>query len=202
MENLEALFSGASILDNTSDTVKVTMNNGVAILHSVEEHTSKKGNKCAKLVFRTLGAPNDETKGHIEYVSLSDGARFARVISKLVYLAVHSSRKKAIEAFRALPNAVTVLKNEQGQPLVFSTNDELEGIREAFGENTTFIWMPEDAENRRVAIQFNQPEAYIYAFIAAMNRFVGEKYMLEVKKDDRGFQQLTSIGAMPKKASL
>jgi len=202
MGNLDQLFSGASILDNTSDNVKVAMNNGVAILHSVEKHTSKKGNSCAKLVFRTLGTPNDETKGHIEYVSLSDGARFARVISKLVYLAVHSANKEAIEAFRALPNAVTVLKNEQGQPLVFSTNEELEGIRESYGENTTFIWMPDDADNRRVAIQFNEIEIYIAAFIAAMNGFVGEKYMLEVKKDERGFQQLLSIGAIPKKATL
>lgn len=194
--NLENLFGGASILENTSDAVKVTMKNGIATLHSVVPHVSKKGNNCAKLVFRTLVAPDDETKGHEEYVSLSEGARFARVFGKLVYMFKHSNNQPAIDAFKALPNPVTVLKNEQGQPLIFTTNDELEGIRASFGEDVTFVWVDDSKEKERVAIKFNNPEEYIQQLINVFGMLKGEKYKLEVKQDeDRGFQRLISINA-------
>jgi hypothetical protein len=194
--NLENLFAGASMLENTSDAVKVTMKSGLATLSNVTAHTSKKGNACAKLVFRTLLAPDDETQGHEEYISLSEGARFARVFGKLVYLVKHSKNQEAINAFLALPNPVTVLKNEQGQPLVFTTNDELEGIRNSFGEDVTFIWNDDSENKERTAIKFNNPEEYIQQLINVFGKFVGDKYKLDVKQDaERGFQRLVSINA-------
>jgi len=197
---LENLFSGATILDNTSDTVKVSMKNGVATLHSVKEHISKKGNKCVKLVFRTLAQPNNESQGHEEYISISEGARFARVIAKIVYLAVHSTKQSAIDSFKALPNPAEVVRNEQGQPLVFTTNDELAEIRESYGEDVTFVWNDESKDSKeRIAIRFTNPSEYINALIGSLSQFVGEKYKLEVKpSEDGGFQQLVSIN----KASL
>ncbi len=200
MKNLENLFAGATILGNTSETVKVSMKNGVATLHSVTEHTSKKGNKCVKLVFRTIAQPDNESQGHEEYISLSEGARFARVIGKIAYLAVHSNKQAAIDSFKALPSPAVVVRNEQGQPLVFLTNDELTQIRESYGEDVTFVWADESKESKeRVAIRFTDPSGYIDALIGSLSQFVGEKYKLEVKpSEDGGFQQLVSIN----KASL
>lgn len=192
--NLDAMFSGASILGNTVEVTKTTMKNGIAKLHSVSEFTSKKGNLCAKLVFRTLAKPEDETSGHIEYVSLSDGARFARTISKIAYLAAHSSNTAGIEAFKTLPNPVTIIKDESGQPIIFNDLSDLDGIREVYGEETTFLWIPNDEDKRMVAVQFNNVEAYIKSLIAALNNFVGGKYFLEVETDRKGFQQLKNIG--------
>ncbi len=190
--NTLGFLSGTVALSNTSDVVKVRMNNGVAILSKVEAHTSKKGNKGIKLVFRTIAAPNDETKGHEEYISLSEGARFARSFGKIVYLAKHSTNAEAIEAFKSLPEPAKVLMNEQGQPIVFSTNDEFNAIKETYGEETTFVWTDDDSK-QRIAIQFINKDAYVDALTGALSEFIGGKYKLEVKEDDRGFQQLLSI---------
>jgi len=197
---LKNLFAGATILDNTSDTVKVSMKNGVATLHSVSEHTSKKGNKCVKLVFRTLAQPDNASQGHEEYISTSEGSRFARVIAKIAYLAVHSTKQAAIDSFKALPSPAAVVCNEQGQPLVFTTDDELTQIRESYGEDVTFVWTNESKDSKeRVAIRFTNPSEYIDTLIGSLSQFVGEKYKLEVKQsEDGGFQQLVSIN----KASL
>ena len=194
--NFENLLGGASILEGTSDAVKVTMKSGLATLASVKPHTSKKGNECAKLVFRTLVSPDDENSGHEEYVSLSEGARFERVFKKLVYIVKHSNNAQAIEAFKALPNPIKVIMNEQGQPLIFTTNDELESIRANYGENTTFLWVEDSATKERVAIQFTNPSEYIQQIIGVFSMCKGAKYLLDVKQDDsRGFQRLVSINA-------
>ena len=192
MSKVNLNLTGESLLSNTSDAVKVVMANGLAILMSVIAHVSKNGNKCAKIIFSDKLAPADETRGHHEYLSLSEGPRFIRVMRKLAYIVKHSKNEEAIAAFTALPNPIQVVNGEDGQPIVFQTNEELAGIRGKYGEDVTFAWA-EDEANSRIAIKFVNPDAYVEAFINAMSMFKGTEYYLEVKLDDNGFQRLVSI---------
>lgn len=193
MKDLNQLFSGAGALANTSDSVKVTMPNGLATIKSVTAHTSKKGNDCAKIVFSSNAKPTDETAGHEEYVSMSEGARFLRIFGKIVYIAKHSKNAQAVELFASLGNPIEYVNGADGQPIQFTTNEELEEIRKANGEDVTFIWADDD-KNTRVAIRFINPKEYIAQLITALQGFVGEIYYLETKIDnDRGFQRLVSI---------
>jgi hypothetical protein len=211
MIDLNALFSGAGALANTSESVKVTMDNGLATLKSTVAHTSKKGHKCAKIVFSSNLAPTDETQGHVEYVSMSEGARFLRVFSKIVYIAKHSTNEGAKQMFAQLGNPVEyVLSNEQlvinnipqfeadgttpiMAPIEFTTNEELNEIKDSYGEDVTFIWA-EDDKKTRIAIRFSNPEEYIAKLITVLQGFTGGVFYLETKMDkDRGFQRLVSI---------
>ena len=193
MKDLNALFSGAGALANTSDNVKVSMPNGLATIKSVTAHISKKGNDCALLKFSSNAKPTDETCGHDEYISMSEGARFARVFGKIVYIAKHSKNEQAKTLFNTLPNPVEFVNGQDGQPITFTTNEELVAIREANGEDVTFIWADDD-NNTRIAIRFTNPKEYIAQLITALQGFVGEVFYLETKLDkDRGFQRLVSI---------
>jgi hypothetical protein len=192
MKDLNALFSGAGALANTSDTVKTAMDNGLATISSVTAHTSKKGNECALIKF-SGNASSDEDYGHNEYVSMSEGARFARVFGKIVYIVKHSTNEQAKALFAQLPNPVEFIVGADGQPIVFTTNDELAEIREANGEDVTFVWNDGD-DSSRVAIRFTNPKEYIAQLITALQGFVGEVYYLELKMDkERGYQRLVSI---------
>ena len=193
MKNLNELFSGAGALANTSDAVKITMPNGLATIKAVTPHTSKKGNECALISFQSNARPTDETSGHNEYVSMSEGARFVRVFAKIVYIAKHSKNEQARQAFASLPNPVEYVNGADGNPIVFSTNEELVAIREANGEDVTFVWADDD-KNSRIAIRFVNPTEYIAQLIAVLQGFVGEIFFLETKLDkERGFQRLVSI---------
>ena len=193
MKDLNALFSGAGAIANTSDSAKVTMENGLATIKSVTAHLSKKGNNCAKISFSSNAAPTDDTAGHDEYISLSEGARFLRVFGKVVYIAKHSKNEAAKTLFAQLGNPVEYVVGADSQPIVFTTNEELAEIREANGEDVTFIWADDD-KNSRVAIRFTNPEEYIAKLITALQGFAGEVFYLETKMDkDRGFQRLVSI---------
>lgn len=193
MKDLNALFSGAGALANTSDIVKTAMNNGLATITSVTAHTSKKGNKCALIKFSGNAKKDDETYGHDEYVSMSEGARFLRVFGKIVYIAKHSKNEQAKALFAQLPNPVEFVNNELGQPIQFTTNEELLAIQDANGEDVTFIWADDD-KNTRIAIRFVNPEEYITQLITALQGFVNDVFYLELKMDkDRGFQRLVSI---------
>jgi hypothetical protein len=193
MKNLNELFSGAGALANTSDTVKVSMPNGLATIKSVTAHLSKKGNDCALISFQSKAKPTDDSCGHNEYVSMSEGARFLRVFSKVVYIAKHSKNEQAKALFATLGNPVEYVNGADGQPIEFTTNEELAEIRNANGEDVTFIWADDD-NNTRVAIRFVNPKEYIAQLITALQGFVGEVFYLETKIDaTRGFQQLVSI---------
>jgi hypothetical protein len=209
MKNLNELFSGAGALANTSDTVKVSMPNGLATIKSVTAHLSKKGNDCALISFQSKAKPTDDSCGHNEYVSMSEGARFLRVFKKVAYIAKHSKNAQAQALFEALPNPVEYVSiqeiDEDGVlvvnldgtpkmvPIEFKTNEELVSIRANHGEDVTFIWADDD-NNTRVAIRFVNPKEYIAQLITALQGFVGEVFYLETKIDaTRGFQQLVSI---------
>ena len=211
MKDLNALFSGAGAIANTSDSVKVTMENGLATIKSVTAHLSKKGNNCAKISFSSNAAPTDDTAGHDEYISLSEGARFLRVFSKVVYIAKHSKNEAAKALFEQLPNPVEFVPSDKQlvingvpqfkadgttpimAPIEFTTNEELAEIRNENGEDVTFIWADDD-KNSRIAIRFTNPTEYIAQLIAALQGFAGEVFYLETKMDkDRGFQRLVSI---------
>lgn len=209
MKNLNELFSGAGALANTSDAVKVSMPNGLATIKAVVPHVSKKGNDCALISFQSKAKPSDESCGHNEYVSMSEGARFLRVFGKIVYIAKHSKNEQAKALFASLGNPVEYVKaqavdaegvlltNEDGTPLMapiqFKTNAELAEIRANNGEDVTFIWADDDNDTR-IAIRFVNPKEYIAQLITALQGFVGESFYLETKMDTtRGFQQLVSI---------
>ncbi len=193
MKDLNSLFSGAGALANTSDAVKTTMPNGLATIKSVTAHTSKKGNDCALIKFSGNAKSTDESYGHDEYVSMSEGARFLRVFSKIVYIAKHSKNEQAKALFAQLPNPVEFVVGQDGNPITFTTNEELVEIKNANGEDVTFIWA-EDDNNTRIAIRFTNPKEYIAQLITALQGFVGDIFYLELKMDkERGFQRLVSI---------
>jgi len=209
MKDLNAFFSGAGALANTSDTTKVSMPNGLATIKAVVPHLSKKGNDCALISFQSKAKPNDESYGHNEYVSMSEGARFLRVFGKIVYIAKHSKNEQAKALFMQLGNPVeyvaqpvadengVALMNADGTPMLapieFTTNEQLAVIRANYGDDVTFIWADDD-NNTRVAIRFVNPKEYITNLITALQGFVGETFYLETKMDTtRGFQQLVSI---------
>jgi hypothetical protein len=214
MKNLTNLFSGATATERTATVApKVTMKSGIAELVSATPYTSNKGSKCVKLTFKDMANPENAEAGHVEYLSTADGARFGRAFDKLSYLSQHSSNEEAVAAFNTLPSPVTVLTEpvadangiplmeEDGstpkvQPLVFQTNEELKAIQLEHGNDVTFVWANDDSSNKdRVAIKFNNAEAYCKQYAEAVNQFAGGKYMLDVKIDaDRGFQKLVSIG--------
>ena len=200
--NLNNMFSGAVASKRTANVApKVTMKDGIAQLTKVEKYTSNKGSKCVKLIFGDVANLDDATKGHVEYLSLSDGARFGRVFDKLAYLAQHSNNQEAVDSFEMLPSPVKALTDgvdAEGNPapIIFTTNDELATIRETYGEDTTFVWTNttnEEGAKQRCAIQFVATDEYIGKYIAVMNQFVGGNYMLVVGQDDRGFQNLKAI---------
>lgn len=195
MKVLENLMSGESLLGNTSEATKVEMKNGVATLKEVVAHTSKKGHKCAKIVFQDDANPTDSLAGHVEYLSTSEGNRFVKTIQKLVYIVKHSSNEAAKVAFSGLAIPIEVVNDAQGQPLVFKTMDELKEIQDSYGEDVTYVWNENEAKDR-TAIRINNADAFIAQFIAIMNQFKDSKYFLEVKQDaERGFQRLVSINA-------
>lgn len=209
MKDLNSLFSGAGVLASTSDAVKITMENGLATIKSVNTHTGKKSGKLGlRMIFSDNANPTDETQGHEEYISISEGARFIRVYKKLAYIAKHSSNEAAKKLFGALPNPLSyiqepvadengvALTNEDGSPkmapITFNTNEELATIRDNHGDDVTFIWADDD-NNGRVAVRFNQPEAYINQLKTVFEAFIGEVFYLETTKASNGFQQLKSI---------
>jgi hypothetical protein len=209
MKDLNALFSGAGAIANTSDTVKVSMPNGLATIKAVTPHFSKKGNDCALISFQSKAKPNDESCGHNEYISMSEGARFARVFGKIVYIAKFSKNEQAKALFMQLGNPVeyvmqpvadengVALMNADGTPTVapieFTTNEQLAEIRANNGDDVTFVWSDDD-KNTRLAIRFVNPKEYIAQLIAVLQGFIGETFYLETKMDTtRGFQQLVSI---------
>jgi len=202
MKDLNALFSGAGALANTSDNVKITMPNGLATLIDVTEHLSKKKNDCALIRFRGNAKPDDETFGHDEYVSMSEGARFERVFKKIVYIAKHSKNEQARQLFAQLPNPMEYINgtfNDAGEliesdtPIEFTTNEQLETIRAMHGEDVKFIWADDD-HNTRIALRFINAKEYIAQLITVLKGFIGEVFYLETKIDkNRGFQKLLSI---------
>lgn len=192
MRDLANLCSGEQALATVSTYKPVTMLSGVASLFSVEPHISKSNNKGLKLVFRTLGAPNDETKGHHEYISTSSGDKFEKEFNKLRYLVEHCSNQAVKDAFKAVPQSLSLILNEQGQPILFKTDEELKAIREAYGEDTTFVWAENEA-NERVAVKFTDIEATLTALHGVFSMLIGSKYKLEITKDG-DFQNLKSIG--------
>ena len=152
-----------------------------------------KGNDCALIKFSGNAKSTDESYGHDEYVSMSEGARFLRVFSKIVYIAKHSKNEQAKALFAQLPNPVEFVVGQDGNPITFTTNEELVEIKNVNGEDVTFIWA-EDDNNTRIAIRFTNPKEYIAQLITALQGFVGDIFYLELKMDkERGFQRLVSI---------
>ena len=209
--NLENLFSGAASVERTKNvTPRIEMKSGIASLKSVEAHTSKKGNKGVKLIFTDMANPKDESAGHIEYLSFSEAARFGRVFEKLAYLNVFSKNDAAKEAYATLPSPIKVLTQPvladdgvtplmeadgvtiKTQPMIFQSNEQLKAIREANGQDVTFLWTDDDSDDR-IAVQFVDIDGYITKFIEVMNQFAGGKYTLKLGKDDNGFQKLLGI---------
>jgi hypothetical protein len=86
------------VIDTVERELQVSMNEGVAILVNVEEYTSKTNIKYVKLEFRTIAAPNNEKRGHVEYLPLGGGLLVGG-LKKLRNLVICSNDKNLIELY-------------------------------------------------------------------------------------------------------
>jgi len=151
LENL----TGAALLTGTSEFEKVEMKNGLATLKNISVHVSKKGHFCAKVEFQDSSDVENENAGHVEFLSTGEGNRFVKVLQKLVYIAKHSTNDAAKQAFSALNITMEVVKDAAGNPLVFKKMDELKQIQDSYGEDVTFVWN-ENAAQDRTAVRKQQ----------------------------------------------
>lgn len=196
-------------LEKASNFTNVTMKDGLATLKSVSEHTSKNG-VSAKLVFSEFANPEDETKGHVEYLSTSKPDRFIRVIGKLLHLANHSANAEAKASADFFNYGLETIDGDDTQPLSFRSDAELKEIQDGYGipENNGkeigFMWyndylamgapaIPTIGDNSRIAVKFTDRAKTNAEAIALFSKFIGESYVLKVSEKKNGFQNLEKI---------
>lgn len=167
---MENIFTGNKIIENCLKIKELTKNNGFAILNSVSKYNSNNIRLELKI------SVENKITTHTKNIFFNDGVKFIEEITNIGLLIVNSNKKESINGFKKLTSPFKILTNEQGQPIVFSTNDEFEYIKEVYGENTTFIWKPEDADNRRIAIQFINIETFIDNLIKILKNNIGDIY--------------------------
>ena len=215
--------TGEGLTANASTNKRVTMENGIAELGSVELHekTNRDTNtisKSVKVTFKDVLNLDDESKGHICYVSTSDFSRYKSVMDKLNYMKEHSSNEIAIAKFNALLSeqpAKYVMQNiqvtnpETGEitteqkPHVYthtkdntSQFDELKALYP--DKDLTFIWANKKAKkgvsSKRVLMEWVCDKETLRAnLIESLSAFIGEEYDLEFGYDNNKFQYIRNL---------
>lgn len=214
--NLDSLFSGSALSTkaNASKEVK-SMKDGIAKIVKVEPYTSKRNNSlCAKISFQDMSAPNDPNRGHDEYLSTREGARFLRVIERLKYLPKIAGISNVMES---LPSFFEDITDENGvvQNITFKTNDELTSHITKYGNDVTFFWLKDvqpfvndnpalvgeelkqaekEYNKTRVLVRWANREQWINLFCTAFNQLVGKDFKLKFNdNEDNDFRSLKKI---------
>ena len=193
LDPFEAMFTGSAVMDNVSDMNTVTMNDGIAVVNSVELETSKGGHPMVVITFGDVTNLGDATKGHIEYVSCTDGWRWKSAVERVRYLIEYSNNPTVIANFNACfgTSPFQTVKNDLGQAVQMSDWKQLDALKAQLKDDTiTAIFFDKKDKITRTAVKFVNPLAFCTALNTAFQGIVGLQYELKLTEDKKsGFQR-------------
>ena len=193
LDPFEAMFTGSAVMDNVSEHNSITMNDGIAVINKIELATSKGGHPMVVITFGDITNLGDATKGHIEYISCTDGWRWKSAIERVRYLVEYSNNPNVIAEFNACfaTSPFQTIKNTLGQAIEMTDWKQLDALKlQMKDDNITAIFFDKKDKITRHAVKFHNPLAFCTALNNAFQGLVGLQYELKLTEDKKsGFQR-------------
>ena len=193
LDPFEAMFTGSAVMDNVSEHNSITMNDGIAVINKIELATSKGGHPMVVITFGDVTNLGDASKGHIEYISCTDGWRWKSAIERVRYLVEYSNNPNVIAEFNACfaTSPFQTIKNNLGQAIQMTDWKQLDALKlQMKDENITAIFFDKKDKITRTAVKFHNPLAFCTALNNAFQGLIGLQYELKLTEDKKsGFQR-------------
>ena len=193
IDPFEAMFTGNAVMDSTPVLNTVTMEDGIAQVRSVTLETSKGGHPMVVINFGDVNCLEDASKGHIEYISCTDGWRWKSTIERVRHLVAHSQDPMIASNFSACfaVSPFQTLKNDLGQPIKLTDWKQLDALKEKMNDDSvTAIFFDKKDKVTRTAVKFRNPLEFCTKLNTAFQGLIGMQFELKLTTDKRDFQRV------------
>jgi len=193
IDPFEAMFTGTAVMDSAPELNTVTMEDGIAQVRSVTLETSKGGHPMVVINFGDVNCLDEASKGHIEYISCTDGWRWKSTIERVRHLVTHSGNALVLSNFNACfaVSPFTTLKNDLGQPVQLTDWKQLDALKEQLKDDSvTAIFFDKKDKVTRTAVKFRNPLEFCTNLNTAFQGLIGAQFELKLTTDKRDFQRV------------
>jgi len=204
-DDLEAMFTGTAVMDTAGEFNLITMKDGIAVIKSVELATSNGGHPMVVITFSEKGKEADETRGHIQHISCTEGYRWANSIRQVRHFVRIANNPIMTQAFNQCFNVLNpddntigapfkTLKNDLGQKITFTDWEELEALQLKMQDaDITYMYPDKKDREKKTAIKFHNPLEFCTSASLALLPLVNNMYSLKLGTNKRGFQIIKQI---------
>ena len=204
-DDLESMFTGTAVMDTAGELNLVTMKDGIAVVKSVELATSKGGHPMVVIKFSEKGKEADETRGHIQHISCTEGYRWANVIRQVRHFVKIANNPTMSDNFNKCFNVLNpddntigapfkTLKNDLGQKITFKEWEELGALQLKMQDaDITYMYADKKDRETKTAVKFHNPLEFCTSASLALLPLVNSMYSLKFGTNKKGFQIIKQI---------